>query len=794
MIKNYLKTAWRNLSRDKWYTLLNVFGLTIGISFSLFLIFYILDELSYDRYNVNANRIYRINSYVKEPDKDEMRWPSTQGPLAATLQKDYPEVEQATRFIPSGKTLLKRGDLKLYQEKVFLADSNVFKVFTYPLIEGDPSHALVEPNSIVLTESVARMYFGKNQPVLGQTLQGSDGKSYKITAVAKDVPRNSHFIFNVLISSTTLPKDFAKNWGGFFLFTYVLLKPNTNPAALDKKLLPLYKEFMAPIFAQFKIKIHYGVQAIPTIHLHSDMQNEPEEVGSMSYIYTFSAVALFMLIIACINYMNLMTARSARRAKEIGIRKVSGSSKRQLTTQFLVESLLTAIFALLISMGLVALLLPTFNLVAGKFISYSILFEPRVMLILVAMVLFVGLAGGSYPAFYLSHFNPVHVLKGSLSKGSSNIVLRRVLLLLQFSISMTMLICTLVVYKQLQYLRNKDLGFNKDQVVSISVNTDQDVRGKILTFINDMRKNPSILSVSTASAVPGDGVNFNLFSIETKNGYTQKGVYNYSIDQDYIKTLGMHMKEGRNFSGLTDTLHSIIVNENMVSYYGWDRAVGKRVLFPGDTSGQYLEVIGVVRDFNQRALYNPIDPLILFYRPNNNGIQLKLAGKNIPGSIADMQKTWKGIFPDIPFGYNFLDQQFNSQYVADEKRGKIFTSFSILTILITCLGLLGLIAFTTAQRKKEISIRRVMGAGLKEIVPLITRNFVLLVGLSCLIAFPIAFLFMHGWLGKFSYSIALTIPPFLISALIVLSITLATVGFHTVKAAYADPVSGLRTE
>ena len=796
MIKNLFLVAIRNFRRDKWYSLLNILGLTIGITFSLFLIFYIKDELSYDRYNEKANRIYRINSNIKEPDKDTMRWAVTPFPMGPALSKDYPEVEEAVRFVNNyGKTLYKNGELHLYEDKVFFADSNLFRVFTCKFIEGNPQTALVAPHSMVLTQSVAEKFFGKSKPYIGKSLENASGDVYKITAVIKDVPRHSHIRFNIVISRSSLPADFANNWGGFGFYTYVLLKPNTSAVAFEKKLLPLYDKYLASIFAQFNIKMRFWVQPITSIHLHSNMNNEPEELGSTSYIYIFSAVAFFMLLIACINYMNLTTARSARRSKEIGIRKVTGSSKLQLVAQFLIESTLTAVFALVLSIGAIALLLPAFNSLSGKFISFHTLLESGTLLIILAVIVFVGLVGGSYPAFYLSKFNPINVLKGNLSKGSSNVTLRRSLVVVQFSISMIMLICTWVVYGQLRYLRNKDLGFSKDQVLTISANTDKDVSGKILSFKNEMRTNPHILSASTSQGVPGSGINFNLFSIESKNGFVDKGVDCYSVDEDYFKTLGMKIVKGRNFSGLPDTLHSIIVNENMVKEFGWgDNAIGKRVKFPGDTSGNYLEVVGVVKDFNQKSLYNPIAPLLLFYRPNNNGIQLKLTAKDISSTLASVEKSWKVAFPDLPFQYTFLDQDFDSQYAADQKRGKIFVAFSALTILITCLGLLGLIAFTTEQRQKEISIRKVMGANAGQIIPLIIRNFIALIGLSCLIAFPVAWYFMDKWLKIFTYNTGLAPTPFILSACAVLLITLMTVIFHTLKAAMANPVKSLRTE
>ena len=793
MLKNLVVVALRNFKRDKWYSVQNIIGLAIGITFSLFLIFYIKDELSYDRYNLKADRIYRIITYEKEPDKNIMKWAITTDALAPELKKDFPEVEETVRFNSYGKQMLKLGDRRIYEDKIFFTDSTVFKVFTYHFIQGDPKTALVAPNSMVLTKSVAEKFFGKNNAV-GKSLQTDNGDNYKITGVVEDVPKNSHLIFNVLISMSSFPKEFMGNWGNFGVYTYVLLKPHTHKAAFDKKMAPLYDKFLAPIFAKSNIKINFSAQPILRIHLHSDLEFEPEELGSISYIYIFAAVALFMLIIACINYMNLTTARSARRAKEIGIRKVTGSTRSQLVTQFLVESLLTALFALVISIILIALLLPTFNLLSGKSITFQSLLEPSTFYIMLGTILFVGLAGGSYPAFYLSKFNPVHVLKGNISKASGNVNLRRLLLVVQFTISICMLICTWVVYGQLQYLRNKNMGFNKEQVLTIGVNTNNNVSGKVHVFKNEVQQNPNVLSISTSQSLPGHEMSMLLFSVETKNGYKDQGVNCYGIDKDFFKTLGMQLKEGRNFSSPDDTLRSVIVNEKMVQYFGWKNPIGKKVKMGGDTSNNYLEVIGVVNDFNQKSLYNPIEPLLLFYRPNNSNIEIKLGAKSIPSTIASIEKIWKADFPDLPFSYTFLDQDFNSQYAADQKRGKIFTSFSILTIMITCLGLLGLVAFTTQQRKKEISIRKVMGAGVKEIVPLIINNFILLGGISCLIAFPIAYFFMEKWLKIFPYNTGLRVAPFILSALVVLIVTLLTVLFHTIKAAISNPVESLRTE
>jgi putative ABC transport system permease protein len=795
MFKNLLTVALRNFQRDKWYSLLNILGLTIGITFSIFLIFYVREELSYDRFHEKADHIYRVEGFVQEVDKDPLKIAYTQTPFAAAVQKDYPEVQEAVRFIGAGRNMYKKGDLHLYQDKVFYADSNLFRVFTFPFIQGDPRTALQAPNSMVLTEETAIKFFGNTTGVIGQTLQTANGDNFKITGILKNVPLNSHIRFNMLLSASTLPRG-DDNWGNFNVYTYVLLNPNADPAAFEKKLLPMYDKYMAQIFKPVNVKIHYLVHPISWIHLHSDLQLEPEDLGSVSYVYIFSAVAFFMLIIACINYMNLTTARSARRAKEIGIRKVTGSTRPQLIAQFLLESTLTAVLALLLSIGLVALLLPVFNALAGKSIALSTMLQPGMLGLLLAMILFVGFLGGSYPALYLAKFDPIHILKGNLSKSSSNTTLRQILVVTQFSIAMIMLICTLVVYNQLNFIRGKDLGFDKSQVVTIVANSGKDISSEILAFKNETRKNPHIVSAASSDTEPGGPpVSYSLFHVPTKGGaWADQALDNYGIDENFFKTLGIQITRGRAFTGLADTLHSIIVNENFVKNFGWVDPIGKHVKFPNDTSSYYLEVVGVVKDFNQKSLYDPIGPELFFYRPNRNHIQLKLDGKNMPATIAGIQQAWHNALPELPFEYSFLDQGFDKKYAADQRRGKLFTTFSVLTVMITCLGLLGLIAFITQQRQKEISMRKIMGAGVGQIVTLITRNFVFLVGLSCLIAFPVAYFFMHKWLNFFSYHTGLSPMPFLLAAFTVLTITLLTVIYHTMRAALANPSKSLRSE
>jgi putative ABC transport system permease protein len=793
MIKNLIKIALRHFLKDKAYSVLNVLGLTTGITFSLLLVFYVLDELSYDSHHAKNERIFRVGAFVQEKDTFS-QFSVTQNLLAPTLKNEFPEVEEASRLLNAGERMFENAGRKYYENKFYFADSTFFKIFTHRFLEGDPATALTRPFSIILTKSLAIKYFGRDQPALGKTLLSGSGKVFNITGVVEDVPKNSHITFNGLVSFSTIPKNEDEGWGSFGAYTYVLLNKNSSGEQFEHRLKPLYDKYMAPIFAQFQIKIRYVVQNITDIHLRSKMDEEPEELGSMSYIYIFSTAAMFMLLIACINYMNLTTARSARRAKEIGIRKVAGSSQKLLVAQFLTESIITTIISTILSLGLLYFLIPSFNSLSGKHLTFLTVFQPESLIVLFAVLILVGFLGGSYPAFYLSKFNPVAVLKGSLSKSSSNAVLRRVLMITQFSISIVMIICTSVVYSQLNYLRDKDLGFNKDHLLILNIRG-QENQSRIRSFMEEIKSHPAVRSVSSANNTPGgENLGFNLYSVQGENGVVDKGINNYAIDKNYLATLGIKIIKGRNFVGGSDTAKSAIVNESFARSFGWKEPLGKRIKFPGDTSGAYVEVVGIVQDFHQKSLYNPIAPLILFYSETLNTLQIKIAPEEAQKTLAGLENTWKKIFQGLPFEYSFLDQKYNSQYTADEKRGKIFTIFSILTILITCLGLLGLIAFTTQQRQKEISIRKVVGAGQLRIMSLLASNFVALVLISCFIAFPIAWFFMNKWLKIFTYHEEIHVSVFVMSAIIVILITMITIGYHTLRAAWSNPVKSLRTE
>ena len=799
MLKNLLKISIRTILKDRTYSLLNVTGLTIGITCSMFLLMYILHELSYDRYHENAKNIYRVVSNIKETD-NAFTWAVAQIPLADELRDNYPEVQNAVRFFGTGRTIYKNGEKQFYEEEFYLTDSTVFDMFTYKFIHGEPATALDNPFTLVLTETTAKKYFSDISEAVGQSIQNEAGEEFKITGIIEDVPLNSHFIFDGLISRSTR-RDFVGSWGNFGVFTYIQLPEGYDLSKMYTSFDKIIKERVNPIFEQFGIKIVYELQPILDIHLYSKIQDEAEEGGDITYIYIFASVAAFMLLIACINYMNLATARSVNRAKEVGVRKVMGSQRRQLIAQFIAESVVIALIAMVISLVLIYVLLPTFNSLANKSLPFSYIFQGPIILSLLAIVIFVGIVGGSYPAFYLSGFNPINVLKGKLTTKGGSAVFRKFLVAFQFMISIFMLISTLIVFDQLQFMRNKDLGFEKERVVRIGMN-ERALREKSQVLINQLKQMPEISSVGTASSSPGLGIGKLLLKVEDNEGkLVDRGVDLYAADYDFVSTLGMKVVTGRDFSREfpSDTTFGALVNESMVKRMSWENPIGKKFVFSDgnpDTPDNERTVVGVVKDYHQNSLYDPIEPLMILMAPRNGFVFVRTEEGDVRKSLAAIESAWKEIFPTYTFEYDFLDADFNSQYKADEKRSQIFTAFSGLTIVIACLGLLGLAAFTTEQRTKEIGVRKVIGASVQNLVVLISKEFFLLVGIGMIVAFPLAWFFTNDWLQNFAYRIELKgeWPTFILSALLAFIITLMTVGFHVVRAASANPVKSLRDE
>jgi len=787
MLFNQIKLAIRNITKDFGYSLINILGLTIGISSTLFLLIYVFDELSYDTYNEHKNDLYRVVSNITETD-DAFTWVVAQIPFAPQVKQDYPEVEDAIRFEGIGKSLFKYEDKQFYDSDVEYVDSTVFDVFSYKMIAGDPKTALTEPNSIVLTESFSKKFFGDENP-LGKIITNEE-RSLKVTGLMEDVPHNSHFRFSALISWTTV-QERRESWGNFGLYTYLKLKPGTDPVAFDIKLEEMYDKFMAEIFEQYGVFIDYELQPITKIHLYPVGEGDSESSGDIRFIRIFFLIAIFMLVIAGINYMNLTTARSAKRAREVGIRKVAGAYQGMLVRQFLTESVVLTIISLILSIGVCYLLLPNFNDLSGKSLDFSFFGNPEFLFSILIIILILGFLSGSYPSFFLARFQPIVALKGKQTRGSKHGFLRKVLVVVQFVISLIMIISTWVVYEQLDFLKQKDMGFDKEKTVSIVLDTREMVE-KVPVLRNEFMAISGVKSVGTTSTRLGEGSGKLLLAVETSEGMQEKGVNLAGCDFEFINTLGIDIIEGRNFSEdfKTDTL-AVIVNEALADRFGWKEPLGKKVSFDEENTAR---VIGLMKDYHQTGLYNPVESFMLYLRENSPYVYVKLESEDNQEILQNLEAAWEKTYPLIPFEYSFLEDDLFEQVQPDEKRGILFTLFSIVIIIIASLGVFGLASYTVEQRTKEISIRKILGAKAQSVVKLIFTDYLILVGISILVAFPIAYYFMQDFLENYVYRTELHAVTFILSAILLLMITLLTIIYHTIKIARTNPVDSLKVE
>ena len=789
MLISLIKSALRHILKHPGYSFLNILGLTLGISSALFLIIYVADEASYDRYHEKGDRIYRVSSKITEPD-DQFTWVVAQIPFGSQVVQNYPEVQSFVRFINMPRSLYKYEEKEFNEEDFYYVDSTLFDIFTYKVLKGDVKRAIREPNKIVLTEKIARKYFGKTDPV-GKTLT-TGTISFEVTGIIQDVPSNSHFRFDALAARNNLPKQIG-SWGNFGVFTYLLFPENFNVKAFENKMQEMYGEFMKPIFGAMNIKIEYVLEPIKRIHLYSTNPGEPEPTGSITYVYIFAIVAVFLILIAAMNYMNLATARSTRRAREVGLRKVVGSHRRFLILQFLSESVVFTVVSLLLSIFVLILLLPKFNLLAGKSFDLNVIYSPVVLLTLLGIVIIVGIFGGSYPAFFLSRFSPVTVLKGEITQGSAGSLFRKILVVIQFSVSVVMIICTLVVFRQLNYLKTMDQGFDQKNVLSLQLNRAMVRKYPVLKQI--LLKNSNIKYVSSTNTPVGEGSGKLLFNVETDQGMSQRGVNFAIVDHDFIKALGINIIKGRDFQEdmPSDTLTAVIVNETFVKRMNWSEPLDKKVE-AGNGNFVRARVIGVMKDYHQTGMYNGIESLLLAYRIRNNVVYIKLSDRDIKQTMSYIEEKWKEVYPDQPYSYTFLSERFNRQFEADEKRGFIFTLFTILAILIACLGLFGLASYMVEQRTKEIGIRKVFGANENVILRLISRDFLLLVSIGIVIAFPVAYYFMNNWLHNYVYRTKIGFSLFIIAGLLTILITFITISYKAYQAAVMNPARSIRTE
>jgi putative ABC transport system permease protein len=658
------------------------------------------------------------------------------------------------------------------------------------VVKGDVKSTIREPNKIAITEKIAARYFGKTDPI-GKTLT-TGTTSFEVTGVIKDVPTYSHFRFDAVASRNNLPKQLG-TWGNFGVFTYLLFPENSDVRAFETKMQEMYGTYMKPIFGPMNIKIAYILEPIKKIHLYSTNAGEPEPTGSITYVRVFGIVAIFLVLIAAMNYMNLATARSNRRAREVGLRKVVGSRRGPLVLQFLSESMVFTVISLILSIVILSILLPKFNLLAGKSFTLEVIYSSVVLLSLLGVILIVGIIGGSYPAFFLSRFSPVTVLKGEITQGSAGSLFRKILVIIQFTISVIMIICTLVVFRQLTYLKTMDQGFDQTNVIGLQLN--QSMTGKYPVLKQVLHENQNIKFVTSTNSAVGEGSGKLIFNVETDQGMAQKGINFAVVDYDFIEALGIKIVKGRGFQQdmPSDTLLSVVVNETFVNRMGWKDPIGKKVE-AGDANTLRARVIGVMKDYHQTGMYNGIESLLLAYRPINNVVYIKLSGADTKPTISFIEAKWKEIFPDQPFNYTFLSQRFNHQFEADEKRGLIFTMFTVLAILIACLGLFGLASYMVEQRTKEIGIRKVFGANESIILRLISRDFLILVIIGIVIATPVAYYLMSGWLQNYVYRTKIGLPILIISALITIFITFVTISYKAYQAAVMNPANSLKTE
>jgi putative ABC transport system permease protein len=816
MYKNYWLVAIRNMNRSKVFSLINILGLAIGMTCCFLILLYVRDELSYDRFHQKADRIYRVTYLPKFAGVTKPL--PVLSPAASPLLKNYfPEIETSARLFQRTAGI-QQGISKFDEERFFFADPALMNIFTFNFLQGNPATALKNTFSVVLSAKTAKKYFG-NEPALGKTLLLDGEYPLVVSGVVADFPDNSHLHLDLLVNYETMfatiteaaRKNLPHNWVISHSLTYVLLKPGQQPASVDARF-PSFLQKYAP--SEFSGGIEYKLQALTSIHLHSDLAFEIEPVSNIMYVYIFLGIAFITLLIAGINFVNLSTARSLRRAKEVGMRKVLGAEKRQLIGQFLGESLLLSFGAFLLSVVLVIVLIPLFNdLTQKQFTVTAIVTDGLLMSSFVLIFFLAGLLAGLYPAFFLSGFDAATTLKRDFTGGKNRGgILRRALLVFQFTASVALMIATLVVFRQLQFIRSADLGFQKDDVLVVSIKTtnlntifdspNDTLYQRLQSFRQAVLRNPQVQAVTLSNVQPGQGgisrevipegfsAKDNLFAMEMK------------VDENFIPAYGMQLAAGRNFSESfgSDKTVAMIINETAVKRYHWkspEEAIGKTIVLTGPhtTTDKHATVIGVVKDFHTQSLFQPIDVLLMDMDPSQlNTFSIRIRPDNTAATIAFLQNKWNAWFPDKNFTYDFLDRQLDGQYAKEQQLGKIIGNFSALAVFISCLGLFGLIALVAQQRTREIGIRKVLGASVPGIIVLLSKDFLKLIVVSIVIAIPVAWLAMHQWLNSFYYRTSISGWIFLTAGVAAIGIALITVSFQAVKAAFANPIRSLRSD
>jgi putative ABC transport system permease protein len=804
MIKNYLKIAFRNLVKHKVFGLINIVGVAIGLACFLLLSLYVRDELSYDRYHENADRIYRVSrTFLSKDGTESLRLGHAAPPFGPLIKQDFPEVEESVRLLESG-WLVRYGDKVFDEENAFLAESNLFKVFTFDVISGNPDKALENPLSIMFSRPMAEKYFGKEDP-LGKTVRIDNQLDLTVTGVFEPLPAQSHFHPDFLVSFSTLNDDriygaerLRTNWGNNSFSTFLLLKEGADPQKIEKGF-PAFQDRHIPVYQEMKPSQYsvLNLMKLTDIHLHSQLDSEIEPNGDIQYVYLFSAIALFILLIACINYMNLATARSASRAKEVGMRKVVGAQRQQLINQFLSESLLLVGLSVVIALLLVVLCLPVLNEFTQKQLSFRVLLDPVFLFILISVTLLTGFVAGSYPAFFLTSFQPTSVLKGKIASALRNGRLRQTLVVAQFAIAVALIISTVVVYSQMRYIQNYKLGFSKDQVVLLRMV--EDTVTDYETVKQELRQNSSIVEVGRSSRIPSGRL------LDSWDAYVMKGdsmaptditIKALAVDHEYLPAYEIGLAAGRNFSREygTDDSTGFILNETAVKLLGWQdpaQAVGQGFGYGRDRG----QIIGVTKDYHFESLHQTVAPIVMFLEPRRlNWLSVRISGANIQQSLAHIESVWKSHFPERPYSYEFLDQRFGQLYAREQTQQLLFGIFAGIAIFISCLGLLGLSMFMAEIRTREIGVRKVLGASVGSVVTLLSKDFIKLVLIAILIASPIAWYAMSQWLEDFAYRTDIPWGVFVLAGVAAILIALATISFQSIRAALMNPVKSLRSE
>jgi putative ABC transport system permease protein len=794
VIKNYLKIAWRNLQQKKLLAVINILGLATGIACCLLIAMYVFHEKSYDRFHKNADRIVRATMEISYNGK-VTSVAVTGTKVLPEFKRVFSEVESGVRTYPVNATV-QIGD-RFFTEKQFVYSTpEFFDVFSFKLLEGHPSEVLSKPNQLVLTVSAAKKYFG-NEHVVGKIIRINNKNDYVVAGMAQDCPENSQIKFNVLASWSSLsdPVYHEESWMDASHYTYLLLRKPGMEKALEKKIHDYFKSQNEGYRVPGKSYLAINTQPLTDVHLKAIVEGGFEPGGNNRYVYIFSVVALLVLIIACANYVNLATARASERAKEVGVRKVIGASKRQLFFQFISESIITAMIALLIGVLLVKFLLPAFNTIAGKELAFNFLLSPACLISLAVILPVIGFLGGIYPALILSGFQPVKVLKGNTEISLSGVGLRKSLFIIQFFISVSLIISTLVIKEQLSFIQNKKLGYDNDRVLVLQ--TDEEVLKKISTVKTELLADRSVLGVTTCNQtptfIPGK---YNL-TIDNKESL----IGGVRVDKDFIQTMGISIKSGNDFTRAdeqaafthTDTIQRpLIINEAAARSFGWTNtnAIGKTFKFQGRNS----IVKAVIGDFHFTSMGEIIQPLVVFLSNSTSKLLVKLSANDLSHSVDFIKSKWSVLAPHLPFEYEFLDDQFNKLYAAEMRTGKIFSVFAFLAIGLACLGLLGLVTFTASRRTREIGIRKVLGATVPGIVFMLSKDFLKMVVVAIIIASPVAWWAMDKWLQDFAYKINISWKVFFIAAAVSVLVALITLGFQAIKAATASPVKNLKTE